>query len=249
MFFKTLREDAEAYLARDPAARSTLEVAVLYQGFHALVFYRVSNWLWRHDLRFLGRWLSQFGRWLTQIEIHPGAVIGRRLVIDHGAGVVIGETAEIGDDVTLYHDVTLGGVAPSVDSASQVGTKRHPTLRDGVIVGCGSSILGPITVGESARIGANAVVTKDVPAHVTAVGNPANVVMPKDKDRQREFQAYGTPLGGIPDPVLQTLESLRRQVNELKTRVRELEDGAEPETGRTDGTGESERGSRDGTSG
>ncbi|MEK9753027.1 MAG: serine acetyltransferase, partial [Rhodospirillaceae bacterium] len=157
------------------------------------------------------------------IEIHPGAEIGRRFVIDHGTGVVIGETAVIGDDVTLYHDVTLGGTAPSVDSAAQVGRKRHPTLEDGVIVGSGAQILGPIIVGAHARVGANSVVTRDVPSSVTAVGVPAKVVMPRDREKAREFQAYGTPSDGCPDPVLQTIEALRQQVATLAERVEELE--------------------------
>ncbi len=224
MNFNRLVDDIDAFLARDPAARSRWEVAILYQGFHAVVFYRVSHALWVRDWRFVGRLISQIGRFLTGIEIHPGASIGRGFVIDHGAGVVIGETAVIGNDVTLYHDVTLGGIAPSVDSAEQIGVKRHPTLKDDVIVGCGASILGDITVGEGARIGANAVVAKDIPAGVTAVGNPANVVMPKDRTKQREFQQYGTTAEGIPDPILQTIEGLRTQIVQLKDRVGELED-------------------------
>ena len=138
MVFKTLREDIDAYLDRDPAARGAVEIILCYPGFHALMFYRFCNWLWRHRLFLLGRFIAHIGRILTGIEIHPGARIGRRFVIDHGSGIVIGETAVIGDDVTLYHAVTLGGVAPSVDSHSQVGQKRHPTLEDGVIVGSGA---------------------------------------------------------------------------------------------------------------
>ena len=144
MVFKTLREDINAYLERDPAARGPLEIVLCYPGFHALVTYRFCHWLWKCRLFLLGRFLSHIGRMLSGIEIHPGAVIGKRFVIDHGTGVVIGETAVIGDDVTLYHDVTLGGVAPSVDSQSQVGQKRHPTLEDGVIVGSGAQILAPM---------------------------------------------------------------------------------------------------------
>ncbi len=224
MDFNRVINDLDAFMARDPAARSRWEVAILYQGFHAVVFYRVSHALWIRDWRFLGRLISQIGRFLTGIEIHPGATIGSGFVIDHGAGVVVGETAVIGDDVTLYHDVTLGGVAPSVDSAEQIGVKRHPTLENDVIVGCGASILGDITVGEGARVGANAVVAKDIPPGVTAVGNPANVVMPKDKTKQRQFQQYGTTVEGIPDPILQTIEGLRTQIVQLKDRVGELED-------------------------
>ena len=223
MIFKRLKDDLQAFMERDPAARSRWEVAILYQGFHAVVFYRAANWLWGNGLQFVGRLLSQIGRILTGIEIHPGAKIGCCFVIDHGSGVVIGETAEIGDNVTLYHDVTLGGVAPSVDSVAQIGMKRHPTLGDGVIVGSGAQILGPITIGADARVGANAVVTSDVPAGVTAVGIPAKIAMPKDKKKQREFRAYATTPEGVPDPVQQVLDQLRTQMHELHGRVNELE--------------------------
>ncbi len=223
MVFKRLKADLAAFMERDPAARSGWEVAILYQGFHAIVFYRFAHLLWEAGFKFLGRFVSQLGRWLTGIEIHPGARIGCCFVIDHGTGVVIGETAEIGDNVTLYHDVTLGGVAPSVDSAAQVGLKRHPTLGDGVIVGSGAQILGPITVGEDARVGANAVVTSDIPAGVTAVGIPARVVMPKDKNKSKEFRAYATTPEGVPDPMQQVIETMRAQIAELKDRLTELE--------------------------
>lgn len=226
MLFKRLKADLDAFLERDPAARSAFEVAILYQGFHAVVFYRIAHWLWVHDFRFLGRLLSQLGRWFTGIEIHPGATIGCCFVIDHGAGVVVGETAEIGDNVTLYHDVTLGGVAPSVDSAAQIGTKRHPTLGSGVIVGSGAQILGPITVGDNARVGANAVVTQDVPANVTAVGIPAKIVMPKDKTKAGEFRAYATGPEGVPDPVQQVLDQMRAEIARLQDRISELEEAA-----------------------
>lgn len=223
MVFKRLKADLDAFLERDPAARSHLEVAILYQGFHAVVFYRISNWLWRQNLRFIGRFISQIGRILTGIEIHPGATIGCCFVIDHGTGVVVGETADIGDNVTLYHDVTLGGVAPSVDSAAQIGTKRHPTLGNGVIVGSGAQILGPITVGEDARVGANAVVTSDIPAGVTAVGIPAKVIMPRDKSKVGEFRAYATTPDGVPDPVQQVLDQMHNQMIAMQKRIDELE--------------------------
>ena len=187
------------------------------------MFYRFAHWLWQANLRFLGRLVSQIGRLFTGIEIHPGATIGCCFVIDHGAGVVIGETAEIGDNVTLYHDVTLGGVAPSVDSHEQIGVKRHPTLGNNVIVGSGAQILGPITVGDDARVGANAVVTSDVPAGVAAVGIPAKIVMPKDKSKTGEFRAYATTPEGVPDPVQQVLDQMRQSLGELKDRVDELE--------------------------
>jgi len=223
--FKNLREEIDATIARDPAARSALEVVLLYPGFQAVFAYRLAHVLWRHGWRLAGRWLSQLARWLTGIEIHPGAKIGRRFFIDHGMGVVVGETSEIGDDVTLYHGVTLGGVAPSVDSHSQRNQKRHPTLEDGVIVGSGAQVLGPITVGRCARVGANAVVTKDVPAYRTVVGIPAKVVG-SARDKQEEaprFLAYGTPTGDIPDPVARTIDGLLGEVQSLRARVTELE--------------------------
>ncbi len=224
MIFKGLQEDIDAFMARDPAARSRWEVFLCYPGFHALIYYRLSHKVWTRGWRLLGRFLSHVGKLLTQIEIHPGAEIGRRLVIDHGTGVVIGETSVIGDDVTLYHAVTLGGIAPSVDSTAQIGQKRHPTLEDGAIIGSGAQILGPITVGAGARVGANAVVTKDVPPGVTAVGIPAQVVMPRDRTKAREFVAYGTPADGCPDPMAQTIDNLRSQVNLLKERIESLEE-------------------------
>lgn len=223
MDFKSLRDEIDSLMARDPAARSRLEVVLAYPGFHAVLWHRMAHGAWVRGWRLLGRLLSNIGRFLTGIEIHPGAKIGRRLFIDHGLGVVIGETAEIGNDVTLYHDVTLGGVAPSVDSASQVGVKRHPTLKSGVIIGSGAQILGPITVGEAARVGANAVVTKDVPAGVTMVGNPARMIVPPERRGTREFMAYGTPMGELVDPFQRAIEDLRGHITALNARVAQLE--------------------------
>ena len=223
MIFKRLREDIAAYIERDPAAKSSLEVVLCYPGFHAVVCYRMSSWLWKHRFFLLGRLLSHFSKMFTGIEIHPGAEIGRRFVIDHGTGVVIGETAVIGADVTLYHDVTLGGVAPSVDSHTQVGLKRHPTLEEHVIVGSGAQILGPVVVGAHARIGANSVVTKDIPSSVTAVGVPARLVMPREKEQVTKFQAYATQAEDSPDPVVQAIEALRKHIMDLSTRVEKLE--------------------------
>ena len=223
MFFKTFQEDIDAFLARDPAARSRVEVVLCYPGYHALMFYRLSHGAWKRGWRLPGRIISHVAKVLTGIEIHPGARIGRRFVIDHGTGVVIGETAIIGDDVTLYHAVTLGGIAPSVDSGSQVDRKRHPTIEDGAIIGSGAQVLGPITVGRGARVGANAVVTRDVPPGVTAVGIPARVVMPQDKEKAREFVAYGTPTNGTNDPLMRTIDNLRGQVGLLLERVEHLE--------------------------
>jgi len=219
---KTWLEEIDGMIARDPAARSRLEVVLFYPAFHAIWLYRVAHWLWIRRWHLLARFVSQLGRLLTGIEIHPGAKIGRRFFIDHGMGVVIGETAEIGDDVTLYHDVTLGGVAPSVDSQDQRCTKRHPTLEDNVIVGSGAQILGPITVGRCARVGANAVVIKDVPSEVTVVGIPARVAVPRGRSGD-EFSPYGTPLGDLPDPVARAIDGLMEQVTTLKAQVQDLE--------------------------
>ena len=223
--FKSIRDEIDATMARDPAARSRLEVVLCYPGFQAVMFYRLANLFWSNRFYLLGRFVSQLGRALTGIEIHPGAKIGRNLFIDHGMGVVIGETSEIGDGVTLYHDVTLGGVAPSVDSESQRDTKRHPTLKDGAIVGSGAQVLGPITVGENARIGANAVVTKPVPDCATVVGIPGRVINAQAKkvEEKPRFVAYGTPTGDIPDPVARAIEGLLDEVQSLRARVNHLE--------------------------
>ena len=223
MIFKRIKEDIDAFMARDPAARSWVEVVLCYPGFHALIIHRMSSRLWRMKIRLLGRFLSYVGRILTGIEIHPGAQIGRRFVIDHGHGVVIGETTKIGDDVTLYHGVTLGGIAPAVDSDAQRNQKRHPTVLDGAIIGAGAHVLGPITIGRDARIGSNAVVTKDVPTGVTAVGIPARIVMPRGRDTAHAFAAYGTPAEGLPDPVARAIDGLRTQVAGLMERVEAFE--------------------------
>ena len=226
MFFKRLRSDVDAYLARDPAARSRVEVVLCYPGFQALLVYRFANFLWRRNWLLLGRFVSHIGRILSDIEIHPGAEIGEGFVIDHGNGVVIGETSIIGNDVTLYQGVTLGGTSPAIDSRSQVDQKRHPTLEDGVIIGSGAQILGPITIGEGARVGANAVVTRDIPRGVTAAGIPARVILPRDKKKakDKEFVAYGTPTGELFDPVLRNIDSVRGQLAMLAEKVEELEE-------------------------
>ncbi len=223
--FTRLKEEIDSYIARDPAARSRLEVLISYPSFHAITLHRVSHWLWARDWRLTARWLSYVARLFTGIEIHPGATIGRRLFIDHGLGVVIGETAEIGDDVTLYHDVTLGGLLPSVNSRAQVGVKRHPTLCDRVIVGSGAQILGPITVAADARVGANAVVVADVAPGTTVVGIPAKAAGPAPKlvDRALDFCAYGATAGRMPDPTEEEIEGLVARVQALSARVAELE--------------------------
>jgi serine O-acetyltransferase len=179
--FTHLKEDIASVFDRDPAARNTREVLTCYPGVHALVLHRFSHWMWGHGLRWPARLVSHFGRWITGIEIHPGATIGRRFFIDHGMGVVIGETALIGDDCTLYHGVTLGGTSWNKG-------KRHPTLERNVVIGAGAKILGPILIGEGARIGSNAVVVKDVPPGATAVGIPARIIL-DEQDKQREEKA------------------------------------------------------------
>jgi len=179
--FSRIREDIGSVFDRDPAARNTWEVVTCYPGIHAVLIHRVAHWFWTSRLFWLGRMLSQMGRWLTGIEIHPGARIGRRFFIDHGMGVVIGETAEIGDDCTLYHGVTLGGTTWNKG-------KRHPTLERGVVIGAGAKVLGPIVIGEGAKIGSNAVVVKDVPPGATAMGIPARILQ-SDRDRTREEKA------------------------------------------------------------
>lgn len=180
--FRHLREDIRAVFDRDPAARSFWEVLTCYPGIHALFMHRLAHWLWGHRLRWLSRFTAHISRFLTGIEIHPGATIGRRFFIDHGMGVVIGETAWIGNDVTLYHGVTLGGTSWNKG-------KRHPTLEDGVVIGAGAKVLGPIIIAAGARVGSNAVVTKEVPAGATAVGNPARILDRSEQSKQRQAQA------------------------------------------------------------
>jgi serine O-acetyltransferase len=215
-FFKRLLDDVDSVIERDPAARSRAEVILCYPGFHAVLFYRLANAAWRNKFYLLGRFLSNLGKIFTGVDIHPGAVIGRRLFIDHATGLVIGETAEIGDDVTLYHDVTLGGTSLNKG-------KRHPTLENGVIIGAGAQVLGPIRVGAGARVGANAVVLSDVPAGATMVGIPARMVMQREEVGEKEFRAYGTPSGDVPDPIARGFDTLRAQVSELKQRLEQLE--------------------------
>ena len=221
MFFKNIAAELDAMMARDPAARSRLMVALTYPCFHAIMLHRVARPVYQAGFPTLARMISQLGRFLTGIEIHPGAQLGKRLFIDHGMGVVIGETAVIGDDVTLYQDVTLGGIAPSINSAAQINVKRHPTLEDGVIVGAGAQVLGDITVAKGARVGGNAVVIKNVPENSVAVGVPARIVMPKECGN--EFAAYGIPTQDLPDPVARAIEGLMDQISRLQGRITALE--------------------------
>lgn len=196
--FKAIKEDIDSVFSRDPAARNIFEVLTCYPGFHARLFHRITHSLWKIKLKWLARFLAYIARALTGIEIHPGATIGRRFFIDHGMGIVIGETAEIGDDVTLYHGVTLGGT-------SWKEGKRHPTLGDGVIVGAGAKILGPINIGAGAKIGSNAVVVKNVPMGATAAGIPARIL--DDAKKTAGFNAYGIS-NDQNDPVSKALHGL-----------------------------------------
>ncbi|MGE0717173.1 MAG: serine O-acetyltransferase [Alphaproteobacteria bacterium] len=220
MVFTNLRDDIDAVRARDPAARSRLEVLLCYPGIHARIFHRWANALWRRGWSTPARFVSHVGRMKTGIEIHPGARLGRRVFIDHGMGVVIGETAEVGDDVTLYQGVTLGGT--SLD-----GGKRHPTLGNGVIVGAGAKILGPFTVGDGARVGANAVVLNEVPAGQSVVGIPAKPAGQRKTAAPDGFVAYGVVPGECPDPVARAITELREEVSRLRSRVAELECAAD----------------------
>lgn len=213
--FATIRCDIQSIFDRDPAARSVLEILVCYPGLHAVWGYRVSHWFWTHKMKFFGRLGSHVTRFLTGIEIHPGATIGHGFFIDHGMGVVIGETAEIGSDVTLYHGVTLGGTSLNKG-------KRHPTIGDRVVIGAGAKVLGAITIGDDTRIGANAVVVKPVPANAVVVGVPGqNVARSKPHTSQDAPDLNHTSL---PDPVGVSLTQLLRRVEELEERI------AEPET-------------------
>jgi serine O-acetyltransferase len=201
--FQRLREDIACIMERDPAARSTWEVLTCYPGLHALVLHRWAHSCWTHGWHWSARFISNLSRWFTGIEIHPGATVGRRVFIDHGMGIVVGETAEIGDECTIYQGVTLGG------TSLYKGTKRHPTLGRGVVVSAGAKVLGGFTVGDGARVGANAVLLKPVPAGATAVGIPARIIEAKDEAADggpKRFTAYGVTLGD--DPVAQAMKGL-----------------------------------------
>ena len=211
--FKSLSETLGAYQKRDPAARSKLEILLLYQGVHAILNHRVAHWLYRHKLRFLARWVSQWSRFWTGIEIHPGAKIGRRLVIDHGMGIVIGETAEIGDDCLIYHGVTLGGTGKDQG-------KRHPTIGNNVLVSTGAKVLGPFKVGDNARIAANAVVLSEVPDNATAVGIPAQIVR---IDGRSTHYADDVDQTSVNNPTLDKMAALAQRIEELEQKIQEKE--------------------------
>jgi serine O-acetyltransferase len=219
--FQRIRDDIRSVFERDPAARSTLEVLLTYPGLHAVWSYRITHRLWRWRLKLLARVLAQLTRFFTGIEIHPGATIGNRFFIDHGMGVVIGETAEIGDDCTLYHGVTLGGT-------SWEKAKRHPTLGSNVVVGAGAKILGPIIIGDNARVGSNSVVVKDVPAGATVVGIPGRIVIASNDANSEKrrvmaekigFDAYGQHHGQLPDPVTQVLDRILDHLHTVDGRL------------------------------
>ena len=219
--FDRLREDIASVRERDPAARSGLEILTCYPGVHALIFHRFAHRAWRVRLYWLGRFISHLGRMFTGIEIHPGARIGHRVFIDHGMGVVIGETAEVGDDCTIYQGVTLGG------TSLYRGTKRHPTLGKGAVVGAGAKVLGGFEVGEGAKVGSNAVVVKPVPAGATAVGNPARVIEPGQKDEREQkakemgFSAYGVT-SDMDDPIAKALHGILDHAVESDKRMHML---------------------------
>ena len=214
--FRQLREDIESVYDRDPAARTALEILTCYPGLHAIYIHKLARFFWDHRFRWLGRFTSHIGRMLTGIEIHPGATIGKRLFIDHGMGVVIGETAEVGDDVTLYHGVTLGGTSWNKG-------KRHPTLGNGVVVGAGAKILGPIVVGNGAKIGSNAVVVKNVPPGATVVGVPGRVVEDQSAAQAERFAAYAVVLEQD-DPYAKAIQTLVEHSRELEATVAALKD-------------------------
>jgi serine O-acetyltransferase len=209
----TIREDIDAVFQHDPAARTTLEVVLAYPGLHAIWLYRAAHWLWRHDLKLMGRLMSEFSRWITGIEIHPGAKIGRRFFIDHGMGVVIGETTEIGDDVLIYQGVTLGGTSLKKE-------KRHPTIEDHVMISAGASVIGPVTIGRGSRIGAGAVVVSSAPPYSTIVGIPGKIV---EGERPRADFA-DLDHARLPDPVARAMSNLVDKINQLSIRLEEMEE-------------------------
>jgi serine O-acetyltransferase len=221
--FKYMRGDVSCVFDRDPAARNLFEVFTTYPGVHAILWHRINHRLWNWKLKWLARWLSTIVRWLTGIEIHPAATIGHRFFIDHGMGVVIGETAEIGDDCTLYHGVTLGG------TSWQKG-KRHPTLGNNVIIGAGAKVLGPITLGEGARVGSNAVVLKDVPENATVIGVPGHVVITQRTEQHKRIEEMAKKMGfdaygmhkHTPDPVANAINAMLDHIHEMDRKMKDM---------------------------
>ena len=220
MNIKKFLKEIDTIIERDPAAESRLGVIFLYPSFHIMIFYKLANILWRYNLRFIARLIMQIGRMLTGIEIHPAAKIGCNFFMDHGLGIVIGETTEIGNNVTIYQAVTLGGVMPSIETESQRNQKRHPTIGNNVIIGSGAQILGPIKVGDYARIGANSVVSKNVPYNVTVAGVPAREFSKSSK--LEKFKAYAVSNNEI-DPRERTLNLLIEKVKTLERKIKSLE--------------------------
>jgi serine O-acetyltransferase len=205
--FDKIRESIQSVFERDPAARNILEIILCYPGFHAILFYRISNWFWLHKLYLLGRLVSHVGRFLTGIEIHPGAKIGKNIFIDHGMGVVIGETAEIGDNVTLYHGVTLGGT-------TWKKVKRHPTIGNNVVIGTGAKVLGPVKIGDNSKIGANSVVVNEIPPNSIVVGIPGKVVFRVEGDNRIQMDS-----AFMPDPQSRAIASLIDRVKKLEEKL------------------------------
>ncbi|MEM7071403.1 MAG: serine O-acetyltransferase [Pseudomonadota bacterium] len=222
--FQHIKEEIQTIIKRDPAARNSLEVILCYPSFHAILAHRLSHFLWSKKFKLIARFLSHIARLISGIEIHPGAVIGKNLFIDHGFGVVIGETCVIANDVTLYQGVTLGGISPSLDSASQRDKKRHPTLLDNVIIGSGAQILGPITINRCARVGANAVVVKDVKERTTVVGIPAHEIDQNTKqEEEKKFAPYGLTSENLPDPITQQLANIEKQMLDLQIKLQGID--------------------------
>jgi serine O-acetyltransferase len=218
--FKNLIQEIDSIIERDPAAGSRLGVVFLYPSFHVMVFYKMGNIFWRYNLKFISRLIMHLARIFTGIEIHPAAKIGPNFFMDHGLGIVIGETTEIGENVTIYQGVTLGGIMPSVESDLQRNQKRHPTIGNNVIIGSGAQILGPINVGDNARIGANSVVSKDVPSDVTVAGIPARVFAKSSKSDT--FLAYAISKNEV-DPRERTLNLLIKKVETLEKKIKKIE--------------------------
>ena len=220
-FFKLIKSDLLAAKSRDPAASSYLEIILTYSGFHALFFHRFCHFLWNLRLKLLARFIANLSRIITSIEIHPAVEIDKGFFIDHGSGLVIGETAMIGKNVTVYQQVTLGGLSPSIDSFSQRNVKRHPTIGDNVIIGSGAQVLGPILVGKNSRIGTNAVVLKNVPENFTYVGIPARKVE-SETVKQETFDAYGISGGKIDDPNKKSILALFNEIHMLSEKINKL---------------------------